>query len=1194
MQYSGATRRPAQPRFRRDTRNDDDDEDSPSVQDDLSEVHSAPAEGAPRRHKALPKEVDLNLHEEDDEDVRLERNRKKLIAAELAELKSRGRGDSKIMEVYADSPNGYRIVSEQPVVVDGYTFDLAVKHYSFHLRHFLPLEYPDEYGICHYNLGKLFMVAMREETMAGGSMSGPTAEKRVKNIENAIFHFRAALRVFTFYSHPMMYAVTATMIGQLFRERFILYEHRHFVAKRNAAGEGLQNGIDQLMEGLPVLAQAPTLALEHSICCLEIAYLYYLMLKPKDYPSKDVVSDQDKEATLELAVSNLERSFSLSAMLEQAAAGTLRTSRVVPPRTWDLSDPTSHPPHVAILLTGRSLRYLEGLGHYLLGLIYRRWGPELYYQEQAFEHLARCVKSKYLPPDSEQWMDAHCRTADIITGNPRVVEPDWLPGSHSDLYLQSAIRHLEQALRYPALAGRRQMEVNFSLAQAHISRLYLITDHVPYGSSLTQAIADKGGMEILLAAEEFLRESSVHTTAANSQSVFDAYVFFFSRLKFAEFRMLENALSPSLSADQRTELLRSSVVNLVDALRARTEADNLDLHLVALMHMAHILLSSRKYVPAMKAYAKALMTASGVVTRQLFSFALLSTKKSAGMVDKLVTQSLIALSKESVFVKHHLGPLSPALVETGVGTPGVAFWALEQEDPWGDNVLLAAPATAASRAGSPSPRGRAPPSSSKSGKRGRSSSPEPDIRPQPPLLPPPASIALGRASPPAVDKASLAGSVQVPPLDLSSPLRPQGAPPLSAFAGAAAANIDVDNLSVYRRRRRRRVPTVVEISKFLEELQEVKRRSEHRLAQDEAGNGSSLMPSHAQASYFKKGSDRKGGSGGGSRPSVLPPVDSSRGGLLAAIKSLFRKDVSTTFRDDSRYTRHAKSNAHLWGSNQCLYALMVASRAARMALVLRSSSVAALQGQRSQAALSAVPRGVREEVARLAEQLTAACSGLVAMPSSVKELSHRSDSDLRVIFNNYPQVHRLLQSLERILEERVTTEDFFVPLVLAAPSLSRDREAYDRSLLFASALLQSMRVQAQGKALARAGRKKGAKPGSPRRAKDEPAAQRPLAAAPIVEEQRPTFQQELEEGRRQGKMTAELCQLLDGSLKGDIREVFTQYLQPDECLINYHLPSQASQKLQAVLVWRESQSAPPASESEKERIARYPYPALTT
>ncbi len=163
--------------------------------------------------------------------------------------------NKKIFDIINDSPNGYNIVKNAPAVT--HSIDNAVKYYSFQLRQFTP-EYPDEYGVIHFTLGefialthslthsfihsltftqgKLYMNDKRAEAQAAGSMGGNLAEGRAKNIENAIFHFRRAIQVFTYYSHPVQFAVLCTMIGQMFRERAILYQHRYFVARSGKPG----------------------------------------------------------------------------------------------------------------------------------------------------------------------------------------------------------------------------------------------------------------------------------------------------------------------------------------------------------------------------------------------------------------------------------------------------------------------------------------------------------------------------------------------------------------------------------------------------------------------------------------------------------------------------------------------------------------------------------------------------------------------------------------------------------------------------------------------------------------------------------------------------------------------------------------------------------------------------------------------
>ena len=168
------------------------------------------------------------------------------------------------------------------------------------------------------------------------------------------------------------------------------------------------------------------------------------------------------------------------------------------------------------------------------------------------------------------------------------------------------------------------MDVNFHLSQAFIAKLHLITDRVPWGVSLTRTLMEHNALvhihflisysisyvldlqEIINNAETYLKEAAYHVTAANSQASRDAYLFFYSRLKFAEFRMLEIACAYHISnrsqsfivslthslkgmhelqPEDQFELLKKAIINLVEVVRARSLTDNFDLHYIANMHM---------------------------------------------------------------------------------------------------------------------------------------------------------------------------------------------------------------------------------------------------------------------------------------------------------------------------------------------------------------------------------------------------------------------------------------------------------------------------------------------------------------------------------------------------------------------------------------------------------------------------------
>ena len=73
-----------------------------------------------------------------------------------------------------------------------------------------------------------------------------------------------------------------------------------------------------------------------------------------------------------------------------------------------------------------------------------------------------------------------------------------LTHSGTDIYLDSAIQHLSLCRKYPALAGIKQMDVNFHLSLAFIAKLHIITDRVPWGVSLTRTLIEQNAMVLTL------------------------------------------------------------------------------------------------------------------------------------------------------------------------------------------------------------------------------------------------------------------------------------------------------------------------------------------------------------------------------------------------------------------------------------------------------------------------------------------------------------------------------------------------------------------------------------------------------------------------------------------------------------------------------------------------------------------------
>lgn len=549
-------------------------------------------EFVPRRETSQARE---NLNEEDDEDIRLERYRTTQRSAKAVAIgKHDSRGKRSVI-VFEDCPNDYEIAAKAPPETDR-----AIKFYSFHLRHFTVSEYPEEYGFIHYALGKVFF--------ADKKISKTDYEERAKFVENALHHFNTAIEVFDFASHPIMFGVISIFIGQLFRERATMITNRSILAKRGVSvSDSVRIGIAQLEEGMAALSGSKFHSTEYALCSLELGWLYVMQVtevSAEEGRGPTVSQQAAQEATIiarEQAILALDRALLLS---RQACDPTTSEHK---PRgnCWIPAEKLSHPHHIRLLLRGEALAVCEGISEYLLGRCYQDSVTSLDNQFAAFGHFCAAVKQGMLPLDWEEWADAHHRAAAIASKNPVVVDPNYGedPLEDSDLGLVSAAQHLALALRCSSLRPARRLDLLFHLAQVNIARLNMTTDRVPPGKSMLVAIAAKDGgegMEIIETVKRCLIEAIKGSTAANMESTQDAYVYFFSCLKLSELRMLEAAAAADLSLTQRDKALEQSVVQLVNALLARSVVDNTELHYIACAQMSYMLFAAKRYYAATK------------------------------------------------------------------------------------------------------------------------------------------------------------------------------------------------------------------------------------------------------------------------------------------------------------------------------------------------------------------------------------------------------------------------------------------------------------------------------------------------------------------------------------------------------------------------------------------------------------------
>lgn len=206
-----------------------------------------------------------------------------------------------------------------------------------------------------------------------------------------------------------------------------------------------------------------------------------------------------------------------------------------------------------------------------------------------------------------------------------------------------------------------------------ISQLQLVIDSVPPGASVTKHIAAEGGLELIPQIETALREALKRVTPANTQSSNDAYVYYYSSLKLAEYRMLGAACNNELTPMEREEQLAESVSFMINACQGRSLADNMDLHYVSMLQFSQMLTAVKRSHASAKAYSKTLLVLTVMIDREVFNFNSNFNYKLSEDLHKHTSSAMQASSKEVEWVKLHLGPT--VLHERVVA--GYAVWSVE-------------------------------------------------------------------------------------------------------------------------------------------------------------------------------------------------------------------------------------------------------------------------------------------------------------------------------------------------------------------------------------------------------------------------------------------------------------------------------------------------------------------------------------
>jgi len=304
---------------------------------------------------------------------------------------------------------------------------------------------------------------------------------------------------------------------------------------------------------------------ELAVASIQLGWLYMLL-------GEEPGDESERTALFDQAVTHTERGLDL-AVAKQREYAESEDKRY---RTADPQDPNVHPQHIRALLGRRALSHAEGQAMYVLGRSYANLSTALAHQRKAFEYYNRSLKPRYLHQDLEVWVDAHIRVANLILDTPALVNPNFteevaeepgygvlslpdqgeskgeekkeekslsrsksLPRMSSfrrpknasggfqvetetkhlsdSSHFDSAITHLQLVLRSKA-SRSRITEIQFAIAQVNLSKLHMIIDHIPPGQSLTTALLNSGGNDVIDHIETNLEQSLERITAAGANT----------------------------------------------------------------------------------------------------------------------------------------------------------------------------------------------------------------------------------------------------------------------------------------------------------------------------------------------------------------------------------------------------------------------------------------------------------------------------------------------------------------------------------------------------------------------------------------------------------------------------------------------------------------------------------------------------
>ena len=217
-------------------------------------------------------------------------------------------------------------------------------------------------------------------------------------------------------------------------------------------------------------------------------------------------------------------------------------------------------------------------------------------------------------------------------------------------------------------------------------------------------------------------------------------------------------------------------------------------------------------------------------------------------------------------------------------------------------------------------------------------------------------------------------------------------------------------------------------------------------------------------------------------------------------------------------------------------------------------------------------------------------------PQSLRELSQRSFADLQSVFQSHVAICRINSDIEVFLFKELSRFDDFIPMITCSPSLTRDITTYDPSLFDAGTLVCNL----QADALIEMNTKKNAAAAEEKEAQMRELKKRGKRLRDLdkkAKEVQSTKKMKnpndlLNEVEGLNRLRYGLAQSMDGSgFRGGSREMLAEHLGEGECMLLWHYPNVAKQKIHLVLVWRENSRSkrppynPNAAATDKEPAA---------